>query len=608
MKPNRSTIARIIFTLSILMMTSVMWAQDSAPAAEDAAAIPRKVPVFVLEGPMVEMKDPLAMFGPQPLLLRDLTRRIDLAAKDTTVGGIVIRMARPQMGLAQATELRQNLVEFRQTGKPVVVLMDMGGLSDYVVASSADRVVMTPVGGLTIYGLSARLYFFKDLLAKLGMEAQAVHTGKFKTAFEPFTHSEMTEGTRIQIDAILDDYESYIIESVAKSRGMEPDVARTALWGGPYSSEGALEAGLITDIAYFDEFMDDFATENNFEYVMKYKESKAAQPEPPNLFTLFSGMGAAKSKRRGSGNEQIAVLYAVGPIIDGRKDKDPFASQMVIASEDFIEQIDEALEEAPTRALVLRVDSPGGSAVASDRIWRRLEQVRDDGIPVVVSMGNVAASGGYYISAVANKIVAEPTTITGSIGVIGGRVALGGTYEKIGVNKQTISRGPHAGLVDETRPWNEEETAIVEGLLEEVYVAFTSKVADGRRMPRDKVLEIAEGRVWTGAAAKEIGLVDELGSLDDAIGVARSLADAPNAEINYYPKELTFFELFEKVLAGEVVAPPIGVQSAPGAELLMLGTEQLIPAAQCETLWTVLQMMKPEPGVFMMHPMMFEIE
>lgn len=587
----------ILVVLTLAVATAA--AQDST-AEPDPFGGPRKAVVITLDGPVVEQANPLAFLGPGESTLRELTGTIDRAAKDDRVGALVVRTIRPMMGWAQAAELRDGILAFRETGKPVVALTDAAVLNDYLVVSAADRIVMTPVGGLGVYGLSADMYFFRDMLGKLGIEAHAVNTGRFKTAFEPFTHGEMSEGTRIQVQALLDSHENHIVSCIVGARGMTPDAARKALWNGPYSSAGAKEAGLVTDIAYLDAFLEEWLAAQNLEADEKYGAEPVAVAKTPSLFSLFSGLSAGGAAARRSTEGRIVVVGATGPIVDGRSDENPFAAQQVIASEDFLELIDEILDEGTPAAIVLRVDSPGGSAIASDRIWNRLGELQADGIPLVVSMGNVAASGGYYISMGADRIVAEPTTITGSIGVIGGRFVLGGTYGKIGVNKQSIRKGPNAGILDETRPWTADEEAIVVALLEEIYDVFTAKAAEGRGMTQDEVKELAGGRVWSGTDALANGLVDQLGGLSDAIAAAREIAGAPDAAVVSYPREKEFFELVEEMLSGQL--------SVAAPDPFMAVAERAVPARHVATVRTMTELLSgPEPRILAVHPMMFDI-
>lgn len=574
-----------------------------APTATPAPAA-RKAVVVTLDGPIVEQRDPLAFLGAGETTMVDLTETMSDAAKDARVGGMVLYFVRPSFNWAQAAELRDAVGEFRKAGKPVLALGDSFSLQTYLVACAADRVATTPVGGIDIYGMSMDMYFFKDLLGKLGLEAQAVHTGKFKTAMEPFTDNAMSEGSRIQMGALLADLSDYAVDAVAASRKLERDDARDALWGGPYTSARALEKRLVDDVAPLDPLMDDWLAETGLEADYEYGADDA-KPEMPSLFSMLGSLGKKKEHATPTGPRRIAVVYAVGPIVDGYAAAGPFESEQVVATEDFLDLVAQVLDENDTAAVVVRVDSPGGSAIASDRIWQRLRSLsEEEDIPVVASMGGVAASGGYYISMAADRIVAEPTTITGSIGVVGGRLILGETYRKIGVAKESLTVGPHAGLADETRPWNEAELKLLDGLLVDTYDMFTSRTAESRGKTQDDIRKIAEGRVWTGKAAVGIGLVDELGGLDRAIAVARSLSGEPNAEVIYYPREKTFLEFIEDTMAGQLGAAATLKIEDPA----LSAARETIPARHLATLRTMMTLMSGrQPAILAVQPMVFDV-
>lgn len=511
-----------------------------------------------LEGTIVELNNPYELFGGGAWTLREVTDLVDGAAKDVDVAGLVLEARDLNLSVASANELHDHLAKFRESGKTLIVTADYLDAASYFAFAPADHIVLPPVSGLEVYGLSADLYFMKDMLGKIGVEAQAIHTGPYKNAMESFTHSEMTPATREQTTALVEGIADEIVERVAKARNIDPTKAEQALWGGPYSSRGALEAGLVTDVEYPATFLDDYATSNTVAYDDEYYTPN--KPDTPQLdfFSLFSNAAARReASKPATTKAHIAVIHAQGPIVDGRASENPLEHEQVIAADDFLDLLDEVMEDGPPSAIVLRVDSPGGSALASDRIWNALRQIRTvEGVPIVVSMGDVAASGGYYIGMAGDWIVAQPTTITGSIGVVGGRLTFGGTYEWIGMNKQSITVGPNAGILDESRPWSAEEVALLEGLLAEVYDEFLTKAADSRSKDVEALRQVADGHVWTGRAALGHGLVDELGGLEQAIVEARRRAKAPNAELQFYPREKSFFEVFEELFSGASVSTP----------------------------------------------------
>lgn len=521
----------------------------TTPAAKAPATI---VPVLNIDGAYPDVKPAFNFLEQDQPTLEGLVATIRKAKDDPAVPAMIVRIGSPALGSARVMEVRNALLEFRDSGKPIYTTFTAAGIGGYVLASTGTEVVIPPVSGVELTGMRADLFYYKDTLAKLGVQAQAVNTGKFKTAFEPFTHDSMSDGQRIQLTEIIDDFFDSLTKSVAEAREVKERKARRWLTDGPYTAKQALDEGLVDRIAYLDELKRD--VERKFGKDIKFDEEYSAQekkkPEQVNLLALFMGT-AKKAQSRTEAGDKIALVYALGPIMDGRADKSPFATENVIASEDFLELLDEVAKEPGLKGIVLRVDSGGGSAIASDLIWQRLEALNDRGIPHVVSMGDVAGSGGYYIAMGADKIYAEPTTITGSIGVIGGRFVLGGMYEKIGLRKDTIAIGDNTGLADEARPWNAREVKIIEGMLEDVYDTFTRKVAEGRGMKQSEVKKIGGGRVWSGVAAKEIGLIDELGGVDDAIAAAREIAKAPDAKVVTFPKEKSLMELIDEMLSGK---------------------------------------------------------
>lgn len=529
-----------------------------APRAQtgSAAASPKAattiVPVLTLDGAYADVKPAFNLLNQDQPTLQSLVATIRKAKDDPAVPAMIVRLGSPALGSARMMEVRDALLEFRASGKPLYTTFTSAGIGGYVLASTGSEIVIPPVSGLELYGMRADLFYYKDTLAKLGIQAQAVNTGKFKTAFEPFTHDGMSEGQRIQITDIIDDFFDSLTKSVAEAREVKERKVRRWLTDGPYTAKQALEEGLVDRIAYFDELQRDVERKfgKDLKFDTEYSAEEKKKPEQVNLLGLFMGT-AKKSQAKADSGDKIALVYALGPIMDGRAEKSPFAAENVIASEDFLDLLDEVAKEPGLKGIVLRVDSGGGSAIASDLIWQRLEALNDKGIPHVVSMGDVAGSGGYYIAMGADKIYAEPTTITGSIGVIGGRFILGDMYKKIGLRKDTIAIGDNTGLADEARAWNAREVKILEGILEDVYDTFTRKVAEGRGMKQSEVKKIGGGRVWSGVAAKEIGLIDELGGIDDAVAAAREIANAPNAKVVTFPKEKSLMDILDEVLSGK---------------------------------------------------------
>lgn len=589
-----------------LLFTSAPLAVQAQDDDASKAKVANKVPVMVLSGPIMERTDPLALFGSEGTTLRGLKEKVRQAAADEDVAAVVLRFESPGWNLAQAIEFHDVLLEFKDSGKPLYASFDSAGLGVYPIATAADEIVIPPVGGLDLVGMNAAMFYFKDMLGKLGIQADGVNTGKFKDAFDPFIRDSMGEGTRIQITELMNDLFGTLVQEVAQNRGISEDEAFEILTLGPYTSDKALEIGAVDRVQYLSEFYADLEEEfgTELEFVEGY--GKKEKKEKPNFMALFMGGMGGKSEKSDD-EPKIAVVYAMGQIIDGSVDKsNPFASQEVIASEDFLDLLDEVVEEEGLEAVVLRVDSPGGSAIASDRIWHRIEEIQADGLPVVVSMGSVAASGGYYISMGADKIYADPTTITGSIGVVGGKFAFGGTYEKIGVTRQAITIGDHAGFFNEAEVWNDEQKEILNDLLDDVYDTFTSKAAEGRGMTQDRIKELGGGRVWSGVDAADLGLIDELGGLDDAVAYARELANAPEAKVVEFPKEKDLMELLEEALMISA-STNYGVASQIRGSAVFQAASLVIPEKHLNHLLFMVTSLQDKPGVMLVMPYSFEI-
>ena len=606
----KQTLRRALLATALVAMPSL-----ATVALAEEAASEKIMPVLTLDGDYPEAGVAFSLFGDEPEFFRDLLADVRAAAKDEDVAALGLKMESPEFSLAQLAALQRELLAFRESGKPIVSVSDSYSLGKYVLASAGTEIVLTPVGGVDIYGMSFDNYYFKGLLDKLGVGTQVVNTGKFKNAYESFTHDKMSEGTKIQMGALLDDLSGWMVERVAEGRGIEPAAAADMLWRGPYLAEEAKELGMVTTLGYPHDFLEDFASSLGAELDWDYSAKPEKDAEPFNLFTFFNPPKKGPDGKKGG--DRIAVVYALGGISDGRAESGPFSSGEQIASEDFIDLLDEVDEDGTVKALVLRVDSPGGSAIASDRIWNRINAFKDAGVPVVVSMGGVAASGGYYISMNADHIIAEPTTITGSIGVIGGRVVLGDVYEKMGVTKDALRIGKFAGIMDESKRWEGEEAKLIEESIEEIYDVFTAKAAAGRGMEQDAIKELGGGRVWTGIAAKKNGLVDDLGGLDDAIAKARELASADDKmEVVYYPREKTLSEMIQEMIAGDKkgkrASAMMGAAIAAQLPIVMpeslAALERALPAQARETFWTTLTLLNsPEPQYLMYHPQAYEI-
>jgi protease-4 len=494
---------------------------------------PLKFGEIELKGGYPEGAGASGLFGANTETLSDLIGRFDKAASDEKLDGIVLKFNGASLGWAKVNELRQALSRLRAKGKHTIAYLDSAETHDYLVACACNQIVMPEPGELSMLGLRAEVTFYKNLLDWLHVKAEMLRVGEFKSAAEPYSRTEMSKEFRLEMEAILDDYVRQIVDSVGESRRMTGDRVLSLMDNGPYSSKQAYAIGLIDRVGYEDE------VEGFIKAAMKDEKRPVevaksyGKKKSDNDFSGFAGMmkmmnllmGGESQKRVGS-KPKVAVVHAVGMIMSGKSSASFFGGE-TLGSETFIKAVKQAAEEKSVKAIVIRVDSPGGSALASDLMWRALQKA---GKPIVVSMGDVAASGGYYISMGANHIFAEPGTLTGSIGVVGGKVAIGGLLEKVGITTSVISRGKNSGIMSMMSGFTPNERQAMQRMLDEIYGQFTRKAAEGRKMEYGKLEKLARGRVYTGAMAIKLNLVDELGTLDDAVAYAAKLGGLPAGE------------------------------------------------------------------------------
>ena len=459
----------------------------------------------------------------RPLTLWDIVRAIDRAAEDRRVRGIVVRMHMPSMGFAKAQELRAALQRFRNSGKPVVVYAELLTDRDYLVATAADRIVMAPGGFVAFNGVVAQFISIKGLLDKLGITAQMIQFGPYKSAGDVYTKEHITPEVREMLTWIAESLDMQYLQALRKSR---PKVAAqwdAVLARGLILADEAQTRGLIDEvqpwIAFRKRIREEWATK--WVQVSRYVRDL---PEP-----------------RGRRKVKCALILAVGVISTGKGN--PGES---IGSEQYVRWLEQIARDDQIRCVLIRDDSPGGSGTASDEIWQAIERVKQKGKKVVVSMSDVAGSGGYYIAMNADRIVAQPGTITGSIGVVGGKFVLRGTAEKVGVHVAEVPARENAGMWSSFTPWNDTQIAQIRRTLRRFYRQFVRKVAQGRNLSVEAVEAVAEGRIWTGAQALEHKLVDRLGGFSEAIEELRTLLHLPKDTVlvwKVYPRPRSPWEI-----------------------------------------------------------------
>lgn len=451
---------------------------------------------------------------PEPTWLDtlELLRRLE---GDRSAKGLVLTLGSSGLSWAHARELRDRVLALEASGRPVVVYLDgYPGDGDLWVASAASKVLLHPAGNLALQGQASEMMYFRGALDAVGVKPQFVKRSEYKSAPEQQTEVGPSDASLEQMNALLDDLHGEIVAGIAEGRGVEPDAVRQWIDDGPYTAAEALALGIVDELRYPDE------VDAVLEALHGDEMNRSELYEEPQAHSAWEAP------------QQIALIYIDGVIVSGPSGGGGLLGGSNAGSATIVEQLQSAADDMKVRAVVIRVDSPGGSAFASDEIWRAVQRVRDEGKPVVVSMGSVAASGGYYVSAGADAIWAEPTTITGSIGVYSGKMAIGELLDRVGVTTTTLSRGRNATIDSSTTPWDARALERMEVLVDDTYVQFKQRVADGRGMTPEAVEEVARGRVWSGRRAQEVGLVDDLGGLQDAIADARERAGLPaNREV-----------------------------------------------------------------------------
>ncbi|HTZ91954.1 MAG TPA: signal peptide peptidase SppA [Streptosporangiaceae bacterium] len=480
--------------------------------------------------------DPVsALVGRSRAPLPDILDGLRRAREDHRVAVLVARLGGKGIGLAAVQELRQAITEFAAAGKSTVAWAESFGEFSasnvqYYLATAFEKIWLQPSGDLGLTGLAIERVFLRGLLDKFGADFEVAKRHEYKSAAEQFTESGFSAPAREETERLTTSITEQLVQAIAERRGLSQAKVSELINAGPFLAARAQAENLVDQLGYRDEV---------------YAEArKLAGPEAALLYLgryqrgkiLAEHARRAITKNPVTPEPGVALIYATGPIRRGRSGRG-LRSGGWMGSDTIAAAIRSAARDEQTKSIVLRVNSPGGSYVASDTIWREVVRARAGGLPVVVSMGDVAASGGYYISMAADQIVAQPGTITGSIGVLTGKPVLGNALGRAGVTSDLISQGAHAAMFSQLRPFSPDEWALVNDWLDHIYADFTGKVADGRNMTPEQVDQVARGRVWTGADAITRGLVDELGGVDRATAAARRRAGLPaTAPVRVYPR------------------------------------------------------------------------
>ncbi|RSN07716.1 signal peptide peptidase SppA [Nonomuraea sp. WAC 01424] len=479
----------------------------------------------LMEGPPA---DPVAaVLSMRKTRLSDVLSGLRRARRDSRVKALVVKLGGNPLGLAMVQELREAVTGFRASGKLTVAYAETfgefgGGTVPYYLAAAFERVYLQPSGDVGLTGVAMEQRFLKGALAKLGVEVEAGQRHEYKTAVNTFTQHHMTDPHRESMTRIVESVAEQLVRGIAENRRLDPAKVRELLDRGPFTAAEAQEAGLVDGLAYRDEVYDEV--------------KRAAGGEAHLQFVSRYARGAAVRKLPHPMADGIALVHGSGQIRAGRSGRSPLGGGGAMGSDTVSAALRAARRDEHVKAVVFRVDSPGGSYVASDTVWREVMLTRQVK-PVIVSMGDLAASGGYFVSMGADVIVAQPGTLTGSIGVYGGKPVMTDLLRKIGINSELVAEGANAGMFSTARGFSPEQWDRVNAWLDRIYDDFVGKVAQSRDLTRERVHELARGRVWTGADAHANGLVDELGGLEHALGLARERARlADDAPVRSYPR------------------------------------------------------------------------
>jgi protease-4 len=470
----------------------------------------------------------LGQFLEPPPTVRSVTEALRKAKVDDRVTGIILRPAGTAALWAKVQEVRDAVTDFKSSGKPIIGYLEQGGEQEFYLASACDKVFLMPTASLDLTGVATYELFLRGTLDKIGAYPDALHVGEFKTASNIYTEKTYTPSHREMAESLNRDLYEQLVQGLAQARRKSDAEIRALIDHGPFLPEDAVRAGLIDDVAYEDELDDKVPLASGTPRFLTESEYRRVS-------------GASLGLNQGP---RIAVLYAVGIISSGQSSED---ATQVLGSDTVVDHLRKVRADSSIKAVVLRIDSPGGSAIASDVIWREVMLTRAVK-PVIASMSDVAASGGYYIAMPAHQIVAEPATLTGSIGVVMVKFVIAGTLDKLGMNLEQVTSGKYADLYSPVRPFSPEERARIEQHMQATYETFVEKAASGRQTTPERIDTIAQGRVWTGKQAKELGLVDELGGLSRALAIAKSRAKIDeNAEVELviYPQRRSIYELVQ---------------------------------------------------------------
>ncbi|MBL8174800.1 MAG: signal peptide peptidase SppA [Bryobacterales bacterium] len=514
------------------------------------------------------LDDPfLRLSGRTTPVLRDIVEALEKARDDSRVTGLIARMGAAPISMAQAQELRDAIAAFRAKKKFAIAFAETygefgPGNSAYYLATAFDEIWLQPSGDLGLTGVAAEGMFLRGALDKLGVIPRMDHRHEFKSAMETYTEKKFTPAAREAMSRILESSFSQMVAGIAQGRKLKEAEVRSLIDRGPYLGKEAVAAKLVDGVAYRDEIF-----------------AKVKAKAGPDAQFLYLDKYLDRAGRPHQKGPVVALIHGLGPVHRGKSGADPLGGETSMGSDTVAAAFRDAINDKSVKAILFRVDSPGGSYVASDTIWNETMRAKKAGKPVIVSMSSVAGSGGYFVAMAADKIVAQPATITGSIGVLGGKMLTNGLWDKLGISWDEVHNGQNARMFSSSSDYSKEEWARIQAWLDRVYDDFTSKVAAGRKLPKEKVLEVAKGRIWTGEDAKARGLVDELGGYPAALKLVKQAIKAKESDdvtLRVYPKKKTTVEALMAKLNQEEGESSESKQ----AELMLRVLDEVRPAVK----------------------------
>ncbi|MBN2803238.1 MAG: signal peptide peptidase SppA, partial [Deltaproteobacteria bacterium] len=545
---NKNKVINIVIILSFILFAGC----DLGLGEEEKDTVKPKGPIaalFYLGGTLPEFSGESNPFSGQEMSQFTLKKRIEKASTDLLVQEIVIHMGAIGTGWARASEI-EDILKNAAKKKPLTCIIESADNKTYAVAaSSCPKISIAPAGSVDIIGLGMESLYLKDLLDMIGVKADMLHVGKYKSAAENVTLNEMSDEAREASNSLLSDINSRFISLIASSRKLQKDKIAAIIDNAPYTANQAKKAGLIDNVESIGAVLSRLNKKYKGGVVSNYGKSEPQKFDFTSIVKMFSGDKEDKQKDNAS---KIAIIPVLGTINSGPAANNFLGGESSVHDLELINILLQAANDDSVKGVVLRIDSPGGSALASDNIWEAVRELKKRK-PVVTSMGDVAASGGYYIACATDYIFANPDTITGSIGVVGGKIVIGEALEKLGAHKDGVMLSKRSAIMSPFTPFSEDEKKTVYLSMERMYKLFVNRVSEGRNLKEADILKIAEGRVWTGSQALEIGLVDKMGTLEDAISKAKVLSKTKGVKAVLYPKPKSFMETLGEQLSGQDV-------------------------------------------------------